>query len=196
MAKGAKTEAEGEEAPKKGGGGKKLIIILLVVVILLLIAAGGVVFLLLSKKSADAEGGDGHGGAQQAHVEEHPPELKVDLSHPPTFVPLDPFTVNLAPEDGDHYLQVVMVLKVVDPTVAEQMKAFMPEIRHEVNLVLSSKRPSEISSIQGREALAVESMERVNYILGFEKPSEDKMRRNPGPWGPVITVLFNSFIIQ
>jgi len=195
MAKGAKTEAEDEEAPKKGGGGKKLIIILIVVLVLVLIAAGGVVFLLLSKKSAD-EGGDGHGDAKQEHVDEHPPEFKVDLSHPPTFVPLEPFTVNLAPEDGDHYLQVVMVLKVVDPTVAEQMKAFMPEIRHEVNLVLSGKRPSEIATIQGREALAIEAMERVNYILGFEKPSEDKMRRNPGPWGPVITVLFNSFIIQ
>ena len=195
MAKGAK-EAEGEEAPKKSGGGKKLIIILIVVLVLVLVAAGGVVFLLLSKKSADAEGADGHGEAKQEHVEDHPPDFKVDLSKPPTFVPLEPFTVNLAPEDGDHYLQVVMVLKVVDPTVAEQMKAFMPEIRHEVNLVLSSKRPSEIASVQGREALAVESMERVNYVLGFEKPSDDKMRRNPGPWGPVITVLFNSFIIQ
>lgn len=195
MAKGAK-EAEGEEAPKKSGGGKKLIIILIVVLVLVLVAAGGVVFLLLSKKSADAEGANGHGEAKQEHVEDHPPDFKVDLSKPPTFVPLEPFTVNLAPEDGDHYLQVVMVLKVVDPTVAEQMKAFMPEIRHEVNLVLSSKRPSEIASVQGREALAVESMERVNYVLGFEKPSDDKMRRNPGPWGPVITVLFNSFIIQ
>jgi len=195
MAKGAK-EAEGEEAPKKGGGGKKLIIILIVVLVLVLIAAGGIVFLLLSKKAHDEEGGDGHAEAKQEHVEEAAPDFKVDLSKPPTFVALDPFTVNLAPEDGDHYLQVVMVLKVVDPTVAEQMKAYMPEIRHEVNLVLSSKRPSEISSVQGREALAIESMERVNYILGFEKPSEDKLRRNPGPWGPVITVLFNSFIIQ
>lgn len=191
MAK-AKPEAEGEEAPKKSGG-KKLLIILLVVIILLLVAGGAVVFLLLKKNAHSEEApADGHAQAEQTHEA----DLKVDLSKPPTFVTLEPFTVNLAPAEGDHFLQVVMVLKVVDPTVAEQMKAFMPEIRHEVNLVLSSKLPSELSSVQGREALAVECMERINYVLGFEKPDEDRLRRNPGPWGPVITVLFNSFIVQ
>ena len=182
-----KPEAEGEAAaPKKGG--KKLLIIILVVVLLLVIAGGAVLFLLL-KKNHSEEGGD-------AHAQSEPAQVKVDLSHPPTFVTLEPFTVNLAPAEGDHFLQVVMVLKVVDQTVADQMKAYMPEIRHEVNLVLSSKLPSEISSVDGREALAVESMERINYVLGFDKPAEDRRHRDPGPWGPVISVLFNSFIVQ
>ncbi|QID17255.1 flagellar basal body protein FliL [Nitrogeniibacter mangrovi] len=182
----AKPEAEGEAPPKKGG--KKLLIIILVVVLLLVVAGGAVVVLLLKKNQ-------GEDGATDAHAKEET-HLKVDLSHPPTFVTLEPFTVNLAPAEGDHFLQVVMVLKVVDPEVAEQMKGYMPEIRHEVNLVLSSKLPSEISTVDGREELAKEAMERINYVLGFEKPSAEQMKRNPGPWGPVISVLFNSFIVQ
>jgi len=183
----AKPEAEGEAAPKKGG--KKLLIIILVVVLLLVIAGGAVAFLLL-KKSHSEDGGDGHAQEEPAK------QLKVDLSHPPIFVTLDPFTVNLAPSEGDHFLQVVMVLKVVDATVAEQMKAYMPEIRHEVNLVLSSKLPSEVATVPGREELAMECMERINFVLGFDKPAEDRRQRDPGPWGPVISVLFNSFIVQ
>lgn len=182
----AKPEAEGEAAPKKGG--KKLLIIILVVVLLLVIAGGAVAFLLL-KKSHSEDGGDGH-------AQEEPAKMKVDLSHPPTFVTLDPFTVNLAPSEGDHFLQVVMALKVVDSTVAEQMKAYMPEIRHEVNLVLSSKLPSEVATVPGREELAVECMERINFVLGFDKPADARRGRDQGPWGPVISVLFNSFIVQ
>ncbi len=183
----APAEAEGE-APKKGGGKKKLIIII-VAVVLLLVIAGGVVAVLLMKKSHSEDGADGH-------AQDEPAQLVVDLSHPPTFVTLEPFTVNLAPSEGDHFLQVVMVLKVVDHTVAEQMKAYTPEIRHEVNMVLSSKLPSEITHVEGREALAVECMERINNVLGFEKPAADHRKRNPEPWGPVTAVLFNSFIVQ
>jgi flagellar FliL protein len=183
----AKPEAEGEEAPKKGG--KKMLIIVLVLVLLLVVAGGAVAVLLLKKNQAGDEA-DSHAKAAE------PAQIKVDLSHPPTFVTLDPFTVNLAPSEGEHFLQVVMVLKVVDQTVADQMKAYMPEIRHEVNLVLSSKLPSEVATVAGREDLAIESMERINYVLGFEKPRDDRRGRGAAPWGPVISVLFNSFIVQ
>ncbi|HAF56163.1 MAG TPA: flagellar basal body protein FliL, partial [Thauera sp.] len=53
----------------------------------------------------------------------------VDLTKPPTFVPLDAFTVNLRRDEGDHYLQVVAVLRVADATMDATLKAFMPEIR-------------------------------------------------------------------
>lgn len=176
--------AEGEAPPKKS---KKLLIIILVVVLLLVIAGGAAAFLLLNKKKAD------HG--DEAH-EPEAPKLTVDTSKPPTFVNLDPFTVNLAPAEGSHYLQVVLVLKVVDQTVADQLKVYMPEIRHEVNLLLSSKLPSEIATVEGREALAEEIMIRTNYVLGFDKPRDNDRRRDKTPWGPVMSVLFNSLIVQ
>ncbi|MCB1939048.1 MAG: flagellar basal body-associated FliL family protein [Rhodocyclaceae bacterium] len=182
----AKPDAEGEEKPKKG---KKLLIIILVVVLLLVIAGGAAAFLLLKNKHADEDEG-------ASHAAEAPAKIKVDLSQPPTFVNLEPFTVNLAPAEGDHYLQVMLVLKVVDQQVADQMAAYMPEIRHEINLVLSSRLPSEVATVPGRENLADEIMERTNYVLGFEKPRDDRRRHDTGPWGPVLSVLFNSFIVQ
>ncbi len=176
--------AEGEAPPKKS---KKMLIIILVLVLLIVIAGGAAAFLLLNKKKADS--GD------EAH-EPEPAKLTVDTSKPPTFVNLDPFTVNLAPAEGSHYLQVVLVLKVVDQTIADQLKVYMPEIRHEVNLLLSSKLPSEIATVEGRETLADEIMVRTNYVLGFDKPRDDDRRRDKGPWGPVMSVLFNSLIVQ
>lgn len=187
MAKAAaKPEAEGDAPPKKS---KKMLIIILVVVLLLVIAGGAAAFLLLKKKAHD-------GDAAEAHSTSEPSKIKVDLSKPPTFVNLEPFTVNLAPAEGDHYLQVVLVFKVVDGTIAEQMTAYMPEVRHEINLLLSSKLPSEVATVEGRENLAHDIMVRANYVLGFDEPEDDRRRRDPGPWGPVLAVLFNSFIVQ
>lgn len=180
----APAAAEGEAPPKKS---KKLLIIILVVVLLLVIAGGAAAFLLISKKKGD-QGEDSH--------EPETPKLTMDTHNPPTFVNLDPFTVNLAPAEGSHYLQVVLVLKVVDQTVADQLKVYMPEIRHEVNLLLSSKLPSEIATVEGREALADEIMVRTNYVLGFDKPKDADRRRDKTPWGPITAVLFNSLIVQ
>ncbi|MCB1955040.1 MAG: flagellar basal body-associated FliL family protein [Rhodocyclaceae bacterium] len=184
----AKPEAEEGDAPAPKRG-KKLLIILIVLVVLLLITAGGVVFLLMSKKSDDHAEADTHA--------DEPPKLVVDKSKPPTFAPLEPFTVNLQPGEGDHYLQAVIQLKVVDPHVQEDLKVFMPEIRHRINLLLSSKLPSEVADIEGRENLAEEIMIETNYVLGFEPPKQRARRgANAEPWGPVLAVLFDSFIVQ
>lgn len=183
----AKPEAEEGDAPAPKRG-KKLLIILIVVILLLLVIAGGVVFMLMNKKSDEHK--------DDAHAEE-PAKIVVDKSKPPTFIPLEAFTVNLQPGEGDHYLQAVIQLKVVDPTVSEDLKIFMPEIRHRVNLLLSSKLPSEIANIEGRENLAEEIMIETNYVLGFEPPKQrSRKTANAEPWGPVLAVLFDSFIVQ
>ena len=186
----AKPEAEDEEteAEVKPSRGKKLLIIIIVVVLLLVIAAGGVLYLLLGNKDADKD--------EQAKDDE-PPKITVDKSQPPTFVPLESFTVNLQPGEGDHYLQAIIVLKVTEPKISDDLKVYMPEIRHRINLLLSSKLPSEISDIEGRENLAEEVMIETNYVLGYEPPSKKSRRKDPDePWGPVLAVLFNSFIVQ
>lgn len=184
----AKPEAvEGDApAPKKS---KKMLILVIVLAILLLVVGGGAAFLLLSKnKHAD------EGQAADAH-EPEPPKVTIDKGHPPVFVPLDAFTVNLQRESGDHFLQAVIVLRVSDAKVGEELKLYMPEIRHRVNLLLSSKLPSEISNIEGREALAEEIMIEANDVLGYEPPRRQRGSASE-PWGPVLSVLFNSFIIQ
>jgi len=97
----AKSDAAEGEAPK---GGKKKLIIIIVVAVLVLAIGGGAAFFMLNKKK-HAEGEDGEDDS--AHHE--PPKIKVDPSKPPVFVPLEQFTVNLAPEDGEHFLQATMV---------------------------------------------------------------------------------------
>lgn len=180
-----------ESAPAKGGS-KKLIIIIIALVVLLIAAGGGLALMLLKSKHGNAEGGDA------AHHEAEPekPKVAVDKGKPPTFVPMDPFTVNLAAENGEHFLQAALVLKVADPKAGEELKVYMPEIRHRVNLILSSRKPSEIANIAGREDLADEIMEETNDVLGYPPPPKRASRRAVEPTGPVLAVLFNTFIIQ
>ena len=189
MAKAPAKAEEGDDVPKKKGKLGLILIIVLVVVVLLL---GALVALLLLKGGKDK--------APEEHAQQAAPAAQmqtagtVDLTKPPTFIPLDAFTVNLRRDEGDHYLQVVAVLRVADATMDATLKAFMPEIRHRINLLLSSKLPSEIATIEGRQALALAITEQTNEALGF-KPVGDAAGQ-PVPNGPVQAVLFTSFIIQ
>ena len=186
----AKPETEDASAAK-GGGSKKLIIIIVALVVLLVAAGGSLAVVLMSKKKhAEGEGDTAHA------AEPDKPKVVVDKAKPPTFVPLEAFTVNLAPENGEHFLQAVLVLKVADPKSGEDLKIYMPEIRHRVNLILSGRRPSELVSMQGREELADEIMEETNDVLGYPPPPKRSTRRAVEPTGPVLAVLFNTFIVQ
>ena len=55
-------------------------------------------------------------------------------------------------------------------------------------------RPSEVATLEGREALSLAITESINEALGF-KPVRDAAGK-PVPNGPVQAVLFTSFIIQ
>jgi len=198
MAKEAAKEETGQEAaPAKAGKGK-LIIILLIVLIVLLLAGMGVMGLLLLKK----KGGDSHG--EEAKSADHaapakteapaPPPVVVDPGKPPVFVALDPIVVNLAPGEGERYLQVVIVLRIADQKFDPTIKQFLPEILHRINLLLSSKLPSELATPKKREELAMDIRDTINEVLGYPPRSRDMQQL--GPSGPVQAVLFRSFIIQ
>lgn len=135
--------AEGEEQPPKKKGKLPLILGL---VVLLAAVGGGAWFFLLKDKGAEA------------------PQQQVKPK-PPVFVPLDAFTVNLAAEQSEQYLQVAATLKVLDQPAADAIKQYMPEIRHRTLGLLSSKKPSDISSGEGRERLAEEIRQTANNIL-------------------------------
>ena len=191
MAKAPAKAEEGDDVPKKKGKLGRIIVIVLLVVLILIAVGVGALLLLKGGKNKDAE----------EHAQQAAPAAAqlqtagtVDLTKPPTFIPLDAFTVNLRRDEGDHYLQVVAVLRLADATMDPTLKAFMPEIRHRINLLLSSKLPSEIATIEGRQALALTITEQINEALGF-KPMRDATGQ-PVPNGPVQSVLFTSFIIQ
>ena len=129
MAKGSpKKEDAGPTAEGKPKASRKKLLIVVVATVVLLLGGGGA-FLLLAKN-----GGDG-----QDQARAHTPKA-------PVFINLEPFTVDLQPENGEQYLQVVVTLKASDKSIEDNPKLYMPELRHKILLLLSGKKASEIST--------------------------------------------------
>ncbi|HXU50550.1 MAG TPA: flagellar basal body-associated protein FliL [Casimicrobiaceae bacterium] len=111
-------------------------------------------------------------------------EAKAAAPKPPVFVPLDAFTVNLAEENGDHYLQVGIVYQVSDDKVVDTMKQYMPVLRNRILLLLSSKKPSDLASVDGKRKLVDELVAAVKDAM-------------PLPTGQEVRgALLSSFVIQ
>ncbi|ALV06206.1 flagellar basal body-associated FliL family protein [Roseateles depolymerans] len=191
------TAAAGNEVAAKGGGKKKLIIIIAIVLVLVLAGVGAL--LMMKKKAANA---DEEGGAAE---ETHAPAAHAKPGTPPTFVPLDPFTVNLADKEVDRFAQVGVTLEVADPKFADQLKAYMPAIRNNVLLVLSHKTSAELLTVEGKEKLAREIRREAVRPMGIELDDEEeedsdapkkKKRKKKQVESPVTQVLFSTFIVQ
>ena len=105
----------------------------------------------------------------------------------PVYVPLDAFTVNLVPESGEQFLQVVLSVEVADVITGDKVKTFTPKIRNNVMMLLSGKKASELLTKEGKEKLAGEIRDQMNTVLGSGNKDGE---------GAVREVLFTSFIIQ
>ena len=158
--------APAAEPPKNK---RKLILIVVGVLALLLAGGGGAAWYFLGRHASD----DKH-------------EAKAEKKTPPTFVTLEPFTVNLQEEAGaDHYLQVGIVYQVADGKVTDQLKAYMPVIRSRILLMLSAKRPSELASVEGKQKLVAELVDTARKSLPGEAPERG-----------IDGALLSSFVIQ
>lgn len=155
-----------EAAPKKSR--KKLI--LLIVAALIVIGGGGAAAWYFM------------GGAASAGVAK---EVKKEPAKAPVFVALEPFTVNLQSETGDQFLQVTFQLQVPDAAQEELLKSFMPQVRSRLLFLLSSKKASELTSVDGKKKLTEEIISTVN------QPFTPK-----GAPQTVSDVFFTSFVIQ
>lgn len=199
----APAPAPATEIPVAAPKGKKKLIIIIAVVLLLVLIGGGVTVFMLKKKAASAlateEGGDAaHGPAAHA---------KPDPSHPPVFLPLEPFTVNLADKETDRFAQVGVTLEVKDATTSDQMKGFMPAIRNNVLMILAHKTSAELLTQEGKERLAREILRASVLPMGVEldpdprdvpadAPATKKKKPGTAPESPVSRVLFSNFIVQ
>jgi len=178
--------AEGNAPPKKKG---KLLIIIGAIVLMLILAVVAA-FLLLSKPAADEEEEDG----PPAKAAKAP--KKKEPAGPPAFARLDPFVVKLQSDHQETYVQAVPELKLIEAPLAEQVKQFMPEIRHKVLLILASKQGTELSTPQGMQALANEIREAINASLTGQKVDPAKEKLDTNEEGPVTAVFFSSLIVQ
>ena len=193
-------------APKKGN--KKLIVIGAAVVLLLV--AGGGAFMMMKKKAnpdLDGEGADTHQAAPKAAV-------KHDPAHPPVFVPLENFTVNLADRDAERYAQVGITLEVTDVKVGDQMKVYMPAIRNNILMALSEKTARDLMDREGKTRMAEKIRRETSRALGYEveEPEDEeaaaaaaaeeppktkkKKKKKAEQELPVTAVHFSNFIIQ
>jgi flagellar FliL protein len=102
----------------------------------------------------------------------------------PVFLTVDPFVVNLQPENGDYYLQTSITLQLPTQATADSLKLFMPQVRSRIIMLLSSKKASELITNEGKEKL------RDDIIDELSEPFS-------GNRGLIITdVAFTSFVIQ
>jgi flagellar FliL protein len=202
--------AAAAEAPVPAKGKKKLIIILAAVGVLVLGGGGGAVFMMKKKAAAEAaeaaeDGGEAHKPAKSA--------AKADPKAAPVFVPLDPFTVNLADRDAERYAQIAVTLEVDDLKTGDQMKIFMPAIRNNILLAMADRTAAEMMGREGKDKLAETIKRETSKALGVEIEDEDreadadekksakdeakpKKKKKSAPALPVKAVHFSSFIIQ
>lgn len=178
-ARGAATDAASPAAPVRGK--KKLLLIAAAVLLVMLIAGAATAYFVAQKRAAAAASLGLYGASAPAEEEKKP----VDAA-PPTFLPLDPFVVNLADKDSDRYAQIGVTLEVNDAASADRLRAYMPAIRNGILLVLAQKGSPELLSAEGKRALATEIMREAVRPLGAV----------PGGPSPVRAVHFSSFIIQ
>ncbi len=209
MSAAAATPA-GAAVPAKKGKKKLIVIVLIALVVLLGAGAGGLIY-MKKKAAAEAEAESEDGAPVKAHA-----SAKADLKHPPTFLPLDPFVVNLADKDSDRYAQIGITLEVEDAKFAEQMKAYMPALRNGVLMLLAHKTSRELLERAGKEQLAAEIQREAARAVGLEvedpeaeaeEPktetkteakarAKSKAKKKALPPNPIQHVHFSNFIIQ
>ena len=190
-----------ETPPKRG---KLLLIVTLVIV--LLGGSGGAGWYFMKPADADA--------AVQAKPK------------PAVFLPLESFTVNLLPHDGQaQYIQAGLTLKLEDAEASDMIKQRMPEVRNRILMVLSAKRGPELLPVTGKQKLAEEIAQAVKTVIEppkrarTTKSSEDEAKaadtapaaeaaaadekagaaegkRAAAEKTPTVEVLFTAFIIQ
>jgi flagellar FliL protein len=196
-------------APAPAKGSKKLIVIIALAV-LLLGGGGAAAMLLMKKKSADAEGEGEEAAPAHAAAASH------DAKTAPVFVPLDPFTVNLADRDADRYAQIGVTLEIDDSHFADQIKAFMPAIRNNILMIIADRTAADLLGREGKVKLAEKIKRGTLLALGYElddeadgsdegapekavekpDPKKKKKKAKAPPVLPIKAVHFSNFIIQ
>ena len=186
-------------APVKG---KKKLILIVAAAALVLAAIGGAAALML-KKNAHAEFADDGDGAAAASA------AAPDSRPTPVFVPLEPFTVNLADRNADRYVQVGITLEVDSSSTGDQIKTYMPAIRNNILMAIADRTAADLQAREGKAQLADRVRRETSRALGYAVEAETaaaaadastapttKRRTTAATVLPVRAVHFSNFIIQ
>lgn len=192
MADAKKTEEPAEgEAPKKKS---KLLLIIIIAVVVLALGGGGAAYFLMKKKADAEEAEDADGEPTKAAKAK---KKKKDAGAPPVFTKLEPFVVKLQSDTQEAYVQAVPELRLIEAQVAEQIKQFMPEIRHKVLLILAGKKAADLATPEGMQVLANQIRVVINATLTGEPPAPGAEKQDQAAEdAPVQAVFFSSLIVQ
>lgn len=103
----------------------------------------------------------------------------------PTFLPLEPFTVNLLDTDRERYLQLAVIIELNDAKMLDAVKQKLPVIRSQILMQLANKRMADLLGMQAKEKLAMDIVQRAR--MAVESDAADK---------GVERAHFSQFIIQ
>lgn len=176
-----KADPKADAAAPASGGKNKLFVLIGAVVLVLGLGGGAGWYFMHGSGDGGADGKKEHSASKDKDSK----KKKKDKEVPPEYLAIEPFTVNLQPENGDQYLQVAFTLQVDGAEQAEIIKANMAKVRSRVLLLLSGKKASEINTVEGKQQLAGEILAVVKEP--FSPHGEEQ---------EVSDVLFTSFIIQ
>jgi flagellar FliL protein len=191
--------------------GKKKVMMMAIIGVsaLLLVGGGGAAFYVMKQRAAAAAAAqeEGEDAASAADAKHDAKTAKADLKHAPTFVALDPFTVNLADRDAERYAQVGMTLELVDSKAGDLLKAYMPAIRNNILLALGSKTAAQLAERDDKLRLAEEIRREALRPLGYELAAPAAVAvaasgvkraaaASPADEAPIRAVHFSNFIVQ
>lgn len=197
---------DGAASPVPKMGRKKLIVIVAATLLALAVAGGTAMVVINKRAAAAAEAADDGSSAGHAAVRDiH--------KNPPTFLPLEPFIVNLADHDTERFAQIGITLELDGPNSVDEIKAYMPAIRNGILMVLAHKTSQQLLGRAGKEALAAEIMREAVRPLGLEiddsavesasdeeqdddAKTPSKKQPRSADENPIRHVHFSSFIIQ
>lgn len=103
----------------------------------------------------------------------------------PIFVALEPFTVNLRPDDRNRFLHIGITLKVADAKAQAQITEYLPEARSRILTLLSNRDSASLVSSEDKSKLADEIRAALNQPSAANQISQH-----------VNNVLFTAFVVQ
>jgi flagellar FliL protein len=187
-------EVEGaEEAEGSGGKKKKKLIIIGAATVVLLVAGGGAGFVFLGGSGDPAEGDEVADAGEHGETMEHESsDDGEDAGHGEAsegdapivmgkMYELDTFVVNISDHDRDRYLKIKAEFELSDPSVSAELDQRIPHIRDLVISLLGSKSFEEIRSMEGKDLLREEILQRVNAMLSTGKARQ---------------IFFTEFVVQ
>jgi flagellar FliL protein len=193
--------ASAAELPAPVKGKKKLILIIATAALVL--AAAGAAAMIMLKKNTGAEFADDEDAAA-AEVAAGPESRPT-----PVFVPLEPFTVNLADRNADRYAQVGITLEIDSAKTGDQIKTYMPAIRNNILMAIADRTAADLQAREGKAQLAERVRRETSRALGYTVEAEAATAAADGTTAqttkrlttaatvlPVKAVHFSNFIIQ